>query len=161
MTDAPANEAFTLLRGIDVLASVPDDAQREVAAAMTAVSLPEGGVLVRLGEVADSMFVVAEGELEVRLPVKGGGERVVAVLGRGRGIGEMQMVSGGTRVGSSRGARPACIGSRGPRSPRTRPSIPRRCSRWSGGCGSARGTRWRARCCRGSAASCPRKRSRR
>ncbi len=97
MTSDAASEAFLLLRSIDVLVSMPDETLRDVASVMSPVSIEKGDVLVRLGEVADALFVIAEGELEVRLPSLEG-EVVVATLGRGRGIGEMQMVSGGTRT---------------------------------------------------------------
>ncbi len=98
-----SQEAFGLLRGLEVLASMSDAALGSVAASMDTRRLEAGGVLVTMGEPADALYVIAEGEMDVVI-----GDVTVARLGVGRGIGEMQMVSGGTRtatvvsVGASR-----------------------------------------------------------
>lgn len=97
MDAASTADAARVLRGIDVLASMPDEMLAAAAAVMTALDVPAGTELVRLGEPADAMFVIASGQFGVWVPGDQGPLQV-ATLGPGRGIGEMQMVSGGTRT---------------------------------------------------------------
>ncbi len=51
-----------------------------------------GDVVFREGDVGDRMFVVKEGEVEVRV-----GDRLVDTLGSGRLVGEMALIDGGAR----------------------------------------------------------------
>lgn len=100
--DAADNaEAARILRSIDVLSSMPDDLVAAAALVMTRLDVSAGEDLVRVGEVADAMFVISQGEFAVWIP-SDAGETHVATLGPGRGIGEMQMVSGGTRTATVR-----------------------------------------------------------
>jgi len=77
----------------DVLKSVPffselDDGERkEVAAAITEMSVPEGKEVVREGDYAVDLFVIDEGEAAV---IRDGSE--VARLGRGDVFGEAGVV---------------------------------------------------------------------
>jgi CRP-like cAMP-binding protein len=75
-------------------------------AAETRVRLAAGGVLVSLdprarlfakGDKGDALYVVLEGEVEVRLSSEGGRDVRIAALGTGSVIGEMAALDGGPR----------------------------------------------------------------
>ena len=57
-----------------------------------------GATLVRQGEVADELFVIIEGELEITLPVDGA---VIRRLGPGGVIGEVSLALGGKRTANA------------------------------------------------------------
>jgi CRP-like cAMP-binding protein len=75
-------------------------------AAETRARLASGGVLVSLdprarlfakGDKGDALYVVLEGEVEVRLSSEGGRDVRIAALGTGSVIGEMAALDGGPR----------------------------------------------------------------
>ncbi len=56
---------------------------------MQLIKLKEGEFLFRQGDAGDTMFLVINGELEVRLDVPGGAHRVVSRVGENSILGEM------------------------------------------------------------------------
>ena len=76
-----------LLRGLD--AEVID----EVAASVVWMLLPSGRQLVRPGDPADSVFIVASGRLHVTLEDGRGGERFVREIDRGESLGELRVLA--------------------------------------------------------------------
>jgi NTE family protein/lysophospholipid hydrolase len=60
--------------------------------------LSPGSVLFREGDPSDAMYIVLRGELEARVRSAQDGEMVVGRIGPGEPVGEMQILSGGTRT---------------------------------------------------------------
>jgi CRP/FNR family cyclic AMP-dependent transcriptional regulator len=73
----------------------------EVAAIADELDLPEGGELIREGDVGREFFVIVEGEVVV---TKKG--RKLATLGRGDFLGEIALVSGAPRTASAKTTAP-------------------------------------------------------
>ena len=63
----------------------------------TIVNCFKGEQLIRHGEQADSMFLVSEGALEVKVPGKDGNAITVATLWPGDCVGEMSLLTGAPR----------------------------------------------------------------
>jgi lysophospholipid hydrolase len=64
--------------------------------------LPPGSVLFREGEPSDAMYLVLRGELQATVADGQQGEIVVGRIGPGEPVGEMQILSGGTRTATVR-----------------------------------------------------------
>jgi NTE family protein/lysophospholipid hydrolase len=64
--------------------------------------LPPGSVLFREGEPSDAMYLVLRGELQATVADAQQGEIVVGRIGPGEPVGEMQILSGGTRTATVR-----------------------------------------------------------
>ena len=63
----------------------------------TVINCFRGEQLIHLGEQADSMFLISEGALEVRVPGKDGNAITVATLWPGDCVGEMSLLTGAAR----------------------------------------------------------------
>ena len=91
--EAPVTAAETLLRlGF---------AEREATALLMLAAehaFPAGAAIIRIGEPADAVYVLVEGEVEVSLPPGGGGVRArLATLTAGTLFGEAALLGGGPR----------------------------------------------------------------
>ena len=80
-----------------VLGALSDDACVRLAQAGRPVDLATGAVLSQAGDPGDAMFIVLEGELEVRTVSSGGREVRLVALGPGAVAGEMAALDGGPR----------------------------------------------------------------
>ena len=70
-------------------------------------TLRDGEQLFGLGDEGDAMYIVATGTLQVLIPGKHGDEMVVAELGANDIIGEIQLLTGGTRTATVRAVTPS------------------------------------------------------
>jgi CRP-like cAMP-binding protein len=86
-------ELLERLRGIDVLSPAPDEAQERIASAARVHTYSRGETIIRRGAAGDSMFVIHDGEVVVRLD----GEDV-ARLHAGDFVGEMALLTGEART---------------------------------------------------------------
>ncbi|HEY0522145.1 MAG TPA: mechanosensitive ion channel family protein [Stellaceae bacterium] len=87
----------TLLRGVEIFGkSMTPDELRQLACAMAPRAVPAGTRLMTEGEPGATMFVLAEGLLEVRL-AKDGAEIAVARVQPGEFVGEMSLLTGEPR----------------------------------------------------------------
>ncbi len=71
--------------------------RKRLARAGSVVPLTRGALLFSRGDEGDAMFVIAEGEIEVRTASEGGKEVRITALGQGSVIGEMAVLDGGER----------------------------------------------------------------
>jgi NTE family protein/lysophospholipid hydrolase len=71
------------------------------------VGLSAGEQLFAAGDPADSMYVIAEGRLEVLIRDREGEEMVVAELGRHNIVGEISILTGGKRTATIRSQTPS------------------------------------------------------
>jgi ABC-type lipoprotein export system ATPase subunit len=68
-------------------------------------SLAPGAIIIHEGEPADQFYIITEGRVEVVLHDPDGPELVVASLGPGQYVGEVELLHGGTRIATVRAAR--------------------------------------------------------
>jgi small-conductance mechanosensitive channel/CRP-like cAMP-binding protein len=90
----------TLLDAIDLFRPFTAAERAALAAAMEQAALPEGSAVVRRGEQGDSLFLLAEGVLEVRIARPDGQEFVADRLYPGAVFGEMSLLTGQPRSAS-------------------------------------------------------------
>ena len=80
-----------LVRANRVLGALPDDARAFVCGALEPIFVPAGETVMRAGDAADCLYLVAAGRLRVLATVDGE-ERVLAEIGRGDVVGEMALI---------------------------------------------------------------------
>ena len=92
-----------LLRNVPVLAGLPDELLESLVEQLSRVQVKAGRWIMREGEVAESVYIVAGGRVEVvdeRPP-----ETLIRVLRRGAVLGELALLREGTRSASARARR--------------------------------------------------------
>ena len=90
-----------MLRKVPFFGGLDPTKLKLLAFTSRAVRFAPGEFLMRVGEAADSAYVIIEGEVEV-LGATDAGEYVIAVVGRNALIGEMAVITGAPRVASVR-----------------------------------------------------------
>lgn len=96
-------QATSFLRQAPVLAGLPDKLLEQLAGQVREVHLPAGSWILREGDPADSMFIVASGRIDVIR--EGPPEILLRVLRRGDVIGELALLQEGVRSASARAQR--------------------------------------------------------
>ena len=86
---------------------LPDDILSVLEEAGEWKSLAAGEQLFAFGEVGDAMYIVVDGGLQALIPGKDGESIAIAELGPHRIIGEIQLLTGGTRTATVRALTPA------------------------------------------------------
>jgi small-conductance mechanosensitive channel/CRP-like cAMP-binding protein len=89
-------EAEDLLGRIDFVQALSTEARKVLAERARFVEYGPGQAIVRQGEQGDTLFLVARGEVAVRIRMDAG-EKEVARLGRGALFGEMSVLTGDPR----------------------------------------------------------------
>ncbi|HZR07655.1 MAG TPA: mechanosensitive ion channel family protein [Myxococcales bacterium] len=90
-------EAEELLGRIDFVQALSAEARRVLAERTRFLDYGPGQAVVRQGESGETLYLVARGEVSVRVQLEGG-EREVARLGRGSLFGEMSVLTGEPRT---------------------------------------------------------------
>jgi len=90
-------EAQDLLGRIDFVAALLPESRSILAERARFQEYGPGQAIVRQGEQGDTFYLVARGEVAVRVQVEGG-EKEVAKLGRGAFFGEMSLLTGDPRT---------------------------------------------------------------
>src|SRR5262245_33172914 len=93
-------EPHSLLSASATFGALDDSVRASLAAAMHRERVAPGTALLRQGHTCDALFVVARGQLEVRLRRDDGSDVLIDTVGRGEVIGEMQLVVGGAASAS-------------------------------------------------------------
>ncbi|MGH8823761.1 MAG: MFS transporter [Jiangellaceae bacterium] len=88
-----------LLQAVPMLSPLPLPAIEQLARGLETVSVPEGTVVVRQGDVGDRFYVIESGTVDVI-----GDGRLVATLGRGEGFGEIALLRRVPRTATVRAA---------------------------------------------------------
>jgi CRP-like cAMP-binding protein len=95
-------------RLLEPLLGLDADALAKLAPSLVVVRLAPGEVLVRRGEPALHLYVVAEGRLAVDGP-EGADAAPLSIVGPGEPIGEVALVAGGTRSATVRALDPCAL----------------------------------------------------
>jgi NTE family protein len=93
----------TLLRNVRMLAGLSDELLEHLAGQVKRVDVRAGDWIMRDGDTADSLFIVASGRVEVI--DEGPPEALIRVLGRGDVVGELALLSEDIRSASVRARR--------------------------------------------------------
>lgn len=94
---AGVGEARRLLGHVDLFRNLDLPTQSELAAAMRRHIFQAGETVVRRGDAAESLYIVAEGMLDVRIELPHRGRTVAARIGGGEVFGEMSLLTGAPR----------------------------------------------------------------
>lgn len=90
-------DVIGILRATDLLASVPAEDLRAVAAASRVRSFHRGQVVFTRSDPSDSVIVVIAGRIKVVVRSADGGELTLTILGAGSMLGELGIIDGGPR----------------------------------------------------------------
>ncbi len=102
-TLAGLTRATSFLRHVPVLAALPEQLLAHLAGQVHEVHVPAGHWILREGDPAGSMFIVASGRVDV--VHEGPPETLLRVLRRGDVIGELALLQEGVRSASARAQR--------------------------------------------------------
>ena len=99
-------DSFTSLRSIELFSSLCDDEIREIVRNDRLICFGPGEMVVELGDVGGSMYVVMEGRCSVLIPNPSGGEGMVEVaqLPSGTIFGEISALTNAPRTASIKAA---------------------------------------------------------
>jgi NTE family protein len=98
-----------LLAEVALFAALPEDIRKRLAKSCRTVRLAGGEWLFRQGDVADAMYIVRAGRLEVLFEPDGGRPERLHELGRGSAVGELALLSANPRSASIRARRDAVL----------------------------------------------------
>jgi CRP-like cAMP-binding protein len=93
---APGVMKAGALRRVKILAGLSDGQLERLAQAMEMQRVPQWAVVVKQGERGDTMYLILDGELRVRLMV-GEKETILSTLGPGDFFGDMSLFDHGPR----------------------------------------------------------------
>ncbi len=102
----PYIDPLDTLRSFPPFDGLDERTLQELAGDVRSVQLVAGDLLVEAGEVADELYVVLDGELEVLAPEQDGRAPVLTRLGPGAVVGEIAVLAGGRRSASLRAVGP-------------------------------------------------------
>ena len=91
-------EYFSTIRGMTVFRGLRDLHLRQLARAMRPEVFPPGTVIFREGDMADRLYVVAQGSVRLSKIDTSAGEEELGVAGSGSFIGEFALLGVHTRV---------------------------------------------------------------
>jgi CRP-like cAMP-binding protein len=84
------------MRRVKILATMNDDQLLKFAEFMDVEKIPQWSVIVKQGDPGDTMYLILDGELRVRIYVKGK-ETILATLGVGEFFGDISLFDHGPR----------------------------------------------------------------
>ncbi len=93
-----ATKPITLLQEIDIFKSFSEEAKRHLSDKMRRHRFPPGEIVVQQGDEGNSLFIVVEGVVGVRVKKENNEVAEVARLGAGNIFGEMALLTGEQRT---------------------------------------------------------------
>jgi CRP/FNR family transcriptional regulator, cyclic AMP receptor protein len=91
-------ELQKIMRGIELFRGLNDDQLRRLADISKQETFAENDVIMNVDSPGDRMYILADGQVEVRLPVTGSGAlRPAVYLGEGQIFGEVALLDEGNR----------------------------------------------------------------
>lgn len=109
VNESADSKATDVLAQVETFAGLGPEARAALAAQARLVTVRGGELIVRRGEEADTLYIVATGRFHVLIPTPEGAERVVAEIEAGEPIGELAFFAGGTRTADVRAARDSTV----------------------------------------------------
>lgn len=95
--ESPPDARMALLDAIEIFRPFSAEERSALAAALQERIIPPGTALVRQGEAGDSLFLLAEGALDIRIAPPGRPEFLAERLTQGAVLGEMSLLTGQPR----------------------------------------------------------------
>jgi CRP-like cAMP-binding protein len=99
--ELPADEVLASLRHIEILAPLPEASLQAIRDSARVQFYPVGETIIRAGAEGDSMFVIHEGKVSIRVPDEQGHLKEIALLEQGGFFGEMALLTGERRTASA------------------------------------------------------------
>jgi CRP-like cAMP-binding protein len=90
-------ERVLFLKGVDLFAEIPGQELARIAQAAEEMELPSGAELMREGELGDSLYLLLQGEVEVRR-----GDQAITRLGPRECVGELALLDSEPRSATVR-----------------------------------------------------------
>ncbi len=90
-------ELQKVMKRVELFRGLNDNQLKRLADISQRESYGQGQVICRQGEPGDRMFVVAEGQVEIKLEDQAGASRSAVYLGEGQVVGEMALIDRGNR----------------------------------------------------------------
>jgi CRP-like cAMP-binding protein len=94
-------DSVSRLKGVDFLASLPEESLRMVASDLKRMIYAKGEVLFKEGDRGHSLFIVETGGVRIKKVGDSGREIILARLGPGSFFGEMSLLTGEARSGTA------------------------------------------------------------
>lgn len=94
------------LGSVDLFADLPTELHSELARSLETVRLSRGGILVREGAPADTLYFVISGRFEIHTESR---DKPLAVVGAGQLIGEVAFLAGGGRTATATALRDSVV----------------------------------------------------
>lgn len=108
--DTTAEGRAQLLEGVHLFASLEQEDRFELAADLQRLAIPTRETVVRQGDSGDTLYVIAEGAMDVLVRTDASPDPVrVATLGAGDFFGEMSLLTGEARRATVRAATPVVL----------------------------------------------------
>ena len=95
-----ANQPLSILKEVEIFANISDTARTMLGKLMKLYSYNKGSTIVTQGQAGDSLFIIVEGVVEVRVKVSEDKEIEVDRMGAGTFFGEMALLTGEPRTAS-------------------------------------------------------------
>lgn len=92
-----SSDAEAVFNSIELFEGLTRIEIREIVSASEQMRLSAGELLFEQGDPANALYIVENGELQVRATSGAGEDIVLAVLGAGTVVGEMSLIGGGPR----------------------------------------------------------------
>ncbi len=83
---------YEILKTLPIFEALSLDEMKSFYRIWEQVSYPEGSVLIEHGQVGEGLFIITEGSVQIAKLDEGGDETVLAILPRGKYVGEMSLV---------------------------------------------------------------------
>jgi CRP-like cAMP-binding protein len=91
-------DLVTIMRRSELFRGLSDDQLQRLTSISTSMVYHRGEVIFEQGTIGDRMYIIAQGQVEVRVHDRTSGEGTTAVyLGQGQVIGEMALIDSGRR----------------------------------------------------------------
>lgn len=103
------DDSFSLLRGMPLLAGLPEAVVKHLSLGTGQITCAPGDVICREGDPGESMYIVERGTVDIVVQLNNGEEVVVTKLGPGEFFGELALLDGQPRSATARAAAPAYV----------------------------------------------------
>jgi CRP-like cAMP-binding protein len=90
-------EMLGIMKRVELFRGLTDDQLMRLAGISQTETYPQGGTICEQGDIGDKMYVVAQGQVEIRVRDSHGSSYSAVYLGEGQVVGEMALLDEGKR----------------------------------------------------------------